>query len=124
MSTRPFRFLIASDFHLEQPLGGVAEVPDHLRDLFLDSPYTASRRVFDAALAEDADFVLCAGDILPRRTPGHAGRSFSWNNLPDLRSAGSPFTGQAARSIRPTPGPKVWSYPKTFMCFPRVGSKR
>ena len=39
MSTWPFRFVHASDFHLEQPLMGVAEVPDHLRELFLDAPY-------------------------------------------------------------------------------------
>jgi len=64
MSTRPFRFIHASDFHLEQPLMGVAEVPDHLRDLFLDAPYTAAQRVFDAALAEDVDFVVLSGDIL------------------------------------------------------------
>jgi len=64
MSTRPFRFIHASDFHLEQPLMGVAEVPDHLRDLFLDAPYTAAQRVFDAALAEDVDFMVLSGDIL------------------------------------------------------------
>ena len=56
MSSWPFRFIHASDFHLERPLMGVAEVPDHLRDLFLDAPYTAARQVFDAALAEDAEF--------------------------------------------------------------------
>ena len=64
MSTRPFRFVHASDFHLEQPLMGVAEVPDHLRDLFLDAPYTAARKLFDAVLAEDADFVILSGDVL------------------------------------------------------------
>ncbi|MEN6450590.1 MAG: hypothetical protein ABFC96_08880, partial [Thermoguttaceae bacterium] len=64
MSIRPFRFIHASDFHLERPLMGVAEVPDHLRPLFLDAPYTAARQVFDAALAEDADFVVLGGGIV------------------------------------------------------------
>ena len=64
MSTRPFRFVHASDFHLEQPLMGVAEVPDHLRELFLDAPFAAAKKVFDAALTEDADFVVLSGDIL------------------------------------------------------------
>ncbi len=76
MSNRPFRFLVAGDFHLEQPLGGVAEVPDHLRELFLDAPYTAARRAFDAALAEDADFVLLTGDILRPSDTGPRGPLF------------------------------------------------
>ena len=53
MSTWPFRFIHASDFHLGRPLRGVTEVPDHLRELFLESPYTAARQVFEAALVED-----------------------------------------------------------------------
>ena len=64
MSTWPFRFVHASDFHLEQPLMGVSEVPDHLRELFLDAPYTAARQVFEAALAEDVALVVLSGDIL------------------------------------------------------------
>jgi hypothetical protein len=64
MPVSPFRFIHASDFHLERPLMGVAEVHDHLRDLFLESPYTAARQVFDAALAEDVRFVLLSGGIV------------------------------------------------------------
>ena len=37
MAGRQLRFVHASDLHLEQPLHGVTEVPDHLRDLFLDA---------------------------------------------------------------------------------------
>ena len=38
MSGWPFRFIHASDLHLERPLMGVAEVPDHLRDCFSKPP--------------------------------------------------------------------------------------
>ena len=38
MPHRPFRFVQSGDFHLELPLGGVAEVPEHLRDVFLIRP--------------------------------------------------------------------------------------
>ena len=44
MSNWPFRFVHASDFHLEQPLCGVTDVPDHLRELFLEAPYAAAAR--------------------------------------------------------------------------------
>ena len=64
MSNRPFRFIHASDFHLERPLMGVADMPDHLRELFLESPYTAARRVFEAALVEDVRFVVLPGGIV------------------------------------------------------------
>ena len=65
----PFRFLHASDFHLEQPLGGLSQVPDHLRDVLIDAPYIAAERVFETALSEDVDFVILAGDVLhPQRS--------------------------------------------------------
>ncbi|MGW8255982.1 MAG: metallophosphoesterase family protein [Thermoguttaceae bacterium] len=64
MSQRPFRFIHTGEFHLEKTIGGVSEVPDHLRELFFEARYTAAKRVFDAALMEDAAFVVLSGDIL------------------------------------------------------------
>ncbi len=55
MSGQSFRFLHASDFHLEEPLGGLAEVPPHLGELFLDAPFTAAERVLDVAVRERVD---------------------------------------------------------------------
>ena len=76
MSTWPFRFIHASDFHLERPLMGVAEVPDHLRELFLESPYTAARQVFEAALVEDVKFVVLSGGIVVPSSSGPRGPLF------------------------------------------------
>ncbi len=63
-SQPPLRFVHASDFHLECPLGGVAEVPDHLRELFLEAPFQAAQQVFETVLAEGADALLLAGDVV------------------------------------------------------------
>ena len=64
-----FRFLHASDFHLERPPSGLAEVPDHLGELLIDSPYRAAANVFDAALAQEVDFVVLSGDLVaPERS--------------------------------------------------------
>ncbi len=60
----PFSFIHASDFHLDRPPRGLAEVPDHLRDALIDAPYRAAERVFDAAIKERVDFVLLAGDLV------------------------------------------------------------
>jgi DNA repair exonuclease SbcCD nuclease subunit len=64
MAQPTLRLLHASDFHLELPLYGLAEIPDHLRDLVIKAPYQAAEQVFETALAEDVDAVLLAGDIL------------------------------------------------------------
>ena len=64
MSNWPFRFVHASDFHLETPAFGVADVPEKLRELFLEAPFLAAERVFETTLAEDAEFLVLSGDIL------------------------------------------------------------
>jgi hypothetical protein len=58
------RLLHASDFHLEQPIYGLSEVSEALRELLIDAPYRAAEQLFETALAEDVDAVLLAGDVL------------------------------------------------------------
>jgi hypothetical protein len=76
MSGRPFRFLQASDFHLDQPLYALAEVPDHLVELLADAPYQAAARVFDLALAEEVDFLLLLGGLVDPHRAGPRGLRF------------------------------------------------
>lgn len=64
MSKPPLRFVHTSDLHLERPLGGIAEVPDHLREIFLEAPFEAAAQVFETALSERADALLLAGDVV------------------------------------------------------------
>lgn len=73
MSHWPFRFVHAADFHLEQPLFGLSEIPDHLRDALIDAPYRAAERVVDTALAEEADFLILSGDVLEPQLTGPRG---------------------------------------------------
>lgn len=63
MSQPPLKFVHAGDLHLERPLSGVAEVPPHLRENFLEAPYLAAEQIFETALTEGADAVLLAGDV-------------------------------------------------------------
>jgi exonuclease SbcD len=76
MPGQPFRFLQASDFHLDQPLNGLAEVPDHLVELLADAPYQAAARAFDLALAEEVDFVLLLGGLVDPHRAGPRGLRF------------------------------------------------
>lgn len=70
------RFLHASDLHLEKPLGGLAEVPEHLEDLLIDAPLQATSSLFETAILEDVDFVVLSGDVVDPRTAGPRVLSF------------------------------------------------
>ena len=76
MSRRRLRFIHSSDWHLERPPGGLADVPPRLKSLFADAPYLAAEKVVGAALAEQADFVVLAGDILDVELAGPRGTTF------------------------------------------------
>src|SRR5262245_59140802 len=70
MSQRAFRFLHASDLHLERPPSGLALAPEHLRPTLLETPYLAAERVFDIALNEQVDFVVLSGDVVHLESAG------------------------------------------------------
>jgi len=76
MSAASFRFVHASDFHLERLPTGLAEIPDRWRDRLVSAAYDAARGVFDTALAEDAQFLILAGDILDADGTGPRGPLF------------------------------------------------
>lgn len=64
MSQQALRLVHASDLHLERPVYGLAEVPEHLHELLRDAPYRAAMQVFETALTEQADALLLAGDVV------------------------------------------------------------
>jgi hypothetical protein len=70
MSQRPFRFVHASDFHLEVPVHGLTDLPQHLRDRLLDAPLRAVARLVDAALDQQVDFLVLAGDLVHPQQAG------------------------------------------------------
>jgi hypothetical protein len=119
MPTEPFRFIHASDFHLERPLMGVADVPDHLRDLFLEAPYTAARQVFDAVLADDANFVLLSGGIV---TPaaGPRGPLFLVEQFARLAQRGIGVYWAGSPIDPPEAWPAAVKLPQNVHFFPRA----
>jgi len=64
MSGQPFRFLHAGGFQLDQPVSGLAEIPEPLLDPLIDAPFVAAQKVFDTAIEERVDFVALGGDLL------------------------------------------------------------
>ncbi|MEK8126289.1 DNA repair exonuclease [Paenibacillus filicis] len=60
---RAFRFIHAADLHLDSPFKGLSGLPETLREELRESTFAALDRLVELAQAEQADFVLFAGDI-------------------------------------------------------------
>ena len=118
MTQRPFRFIHASDLHLERPLSGVAEVPDTLREAFLDAPYLAAERLFENALAEQVDFVVLAGDVLHAEITGPRGPLFLVSQFERLRQRGIRVYWAGGQVDPPEAWPAVIRLPDNVHYFP------
>lgn len=118
MSGQSFRFLHASDFHLEEPLGGLAEVPPHLGELFLDAPFTAAERVFDVAVRERVDFVILSGDLLEPTLAGPRGISFLLNQFERLNTHGIAVYWAGGKCDGPQDWPNAAKLPSNVQVFP------
>ncbi len=119
MTQRPFRFIHAGDLHLERPLSGVAEVPDALREAFLEAPYLAAERVFENALAEQVDFVVLAGDVLHAETTGPRGPLFLVSQFERLRHRGIRVYWAGGEVDPPEAWPAAIRLPDNVHLFPQ-----
>jgi DNA repair exonuclease SbcCD nuclease subunit len=119
MSERPFRFLHSADFRLDSVMRGLSEVPDHLRDCLLDAPFTAARRVIDAALSERVAFVLLSGNIVQSEHAGPRGIAFLIEQFERLAAVGIDVYWAAGESDRPEALPAGLALPRNVHAFTR-----
>ncbi|MGO8749058.1 MAG: metallophosphoesterase family protein [Thermoguttaceae bacterium] len=118
MSNRPVRFIHAADFHLEQPPSGVAAVPGHLRELFLESAWLAAERVFEAVLSEEVEFLVLSGDLLDPLKTGPRGPLFLVEQFQRLAERGIPVYWAAGRVDAPELWPATIPLPENVCLFP------
>lgn len=83
-----FKFIHASDFHLDQPIRGLTELPQHLKSVLANAPYEAARKVFDVAIGERVDFVLLAGDLFDIQAGGPRAAAFILSQFERLAEKG------------------------------------
>lgn len=88
MTDTTLRFVHGSDFHLEQPLSGVADVPDGLRATLVDAPFLAAEAAFATAIDRRVDFLVLTGDLLAPRAAGPRGIAFLVEQFERLEAAG------------------------------------
>lgn len=116
--TQPIRLVHASDFHLEQPLHGLAEIPDHLHETLVEAPYHAAEQVFETALAEDADAVLLAGDVLHVDRAGPPAIVLLLDQFARLGERGIPIYWAGGEVDGPDTWPRSVSLPENVHVFP------
>lgn len=119
MSNRPFRFVHAGDFHLELPPLGLSEVPDHLRDLFIEAAYWAAKRVFETVLAEEAELLVLSGDVLGPQHTGPRGPLFLAEQFRRLAEREIPVYWAGGRVDPPEAWPSAIPLPDNVHVFPR-----
>ncbi|MEX2091021.1 MAG: DNA repair exonuclease [Pirellulales bacterium] len=112
------RLLHASDLHLEQPIYGLAEAPDHVRELLIEAPYHAAEQVFEAALAEDVDAVLLAGDVLNVDRAGPPAIMLLLEQFARLGDRGIPVYWAGGVADQPDNWPRSVMLPENVHVFP------
>lgn len=116
--TQPLRLVHTSDLHLERPLYGLAEIPDHLRELLIEAPYHAAEQVFETALAEDADAVLLAGDLLHVDRAGPPAIMLLLDQFARLGERGVPIYWAGGTVDAPDTWPRSIKLPDNVHLFP------
>lgn len=118
MSGESFRFIHASDFHLERPLGDLDELPAPLRETMATAPHQAIAAVFDAALSTNIDFVLLSGDLLHPQAAGPFGLNFLLEQFEKLNQADTPVYWAAGQVDDPKQWPDACTMPPNVTRFP------
>lgn len=116
--SEPLRLVHASDLHLELPISGLAEVPEQLRELFIEAPYQAAERVFETVLAEDADALLLAGDVLNVDRAGPPAIVLLLDQFARLADRGIPVYWAGGAADLPDLWPRSVALPPNVHVFP------
>lgn len=117
MSGQHFRFLHAGGFALDQPLYGLAEIPDALAESLADAPFLAAQKVFDAAIEERVDFVVLNGELLDLAQPSARAIAFLLDHFERLDAAQISVYWASGRLDQPQDWPAVAALPARVRQF-------
>jgi hypothetical protein len=118
MAVAPLRLVHASDLRLDEPLVGLTEVPDLLRLPARDAARTAAERVFDTALAENADALLLAGDVIDLKRAAPRDLVFLVDQFRRLDKRGVAVYWAGGRVDPPEAWPRTMRMPDNVVVFP------
>lgn len=115
--SRAFKFLHASDLHLDRPMQGIAEIPAHLKQPLANAPYAAAERLFDLAINERVDFVLLSGNIVDLDLGGPRCIAFLLSQFERLASRSISVYWCGGRTDHPEHWPKSITLPANVKVF-------
>lgn len=115
---RELRLLHSSDWHLEQPLAGLADLTDELREGARDAPYRAALQVIETALVEGVDGLLLSGDIVDLDRSGPRAIVFLQDQFDRLDSRGVKVYWAGGVADRPEAWPTIAKLPPNVHRFP------
>lgn len=119
MPGESFRFIHASDFHLEKPLSDLDSLPPHLREAIAAAPWKAAEAVFQAALADNVDFLVLSGDLLSPQAAGPRGMSMLLDWFDRLHAKETPVFWTAGSADDPQRWPEAAPLPPNVTLFPK-----
>ncbi|MGB7344005.1 MAG: metallophosphoesterase [Pirellulaceae bacterium] len=119
MPGESFRFIHASDFHLEKPLSDLDSLPHHLQDAMADAPRAAAKAALEAALANNIDFVVLAGDLISPLAAGPYGMSMLLDYFDKLHAKNTPVFWAAGVVDDPAKWPDSVPLPPNVTLFPK-----
>jgi DNA repair protein SbcD/Mre11 len=123
MSGESFRFIHASDFHLETPLGELDAIPPSLSDAMASAPRRAAAAVFEAALADNIDFLILAGDLLSPIAAGPHGMSLLIEGFEKLNAKKKPVFWTAGSVDDPAKWPESVPLPPNVKLFSKTSAE-
>lgn len=119
MPSESFRFIHASDFHLETPLSDLDVLPPHLRESMAVAPWKAAEAVFEAALADNIDFLVLSGDLLSPLGAGPHGMSLLLDYFEKLHATDTQVFWSAGIVDDPAKWPEAAPLPPNVTLFPK-----
>lgn len=123
MSGESFRFIHASDFHLETPLGDLDALPPALAPAMAQAPRHAVSAIFDAALADNIDFLVLAGDLVSPTAAGPHGMSLLLDGFERLHQKNKPVFWAAGTVDDPAKWPESVPLPPNVTLFSKTSAE-
>ena len=119
MPGESFRFIHASDFHLESALSDLDAIPNHLQEGMANAAMSATRTVLEAALVDNVDFVVLCGDLLNPHSAGPHAMSMLLDYFEQLNAKDTPVFWAAGTGDDPAKWPDSVPLPANVMLFPK-----
>jgi DNA repair protein SbcD/Mre11 len=112
-----FKFIHAADFHLDQPMRGISEIPSHMIETLANAPYSAAQKVFDLAISERVDFVILSGDLFDSELSHARAAAFMLNQFQRLFEKAITVYWAGGESDHPDRWPGAIELPENVIVF-------